>query len=73
MIATGGGENEMAHTPIPNSTRAPAGIERIRAAAREQRAFAAGLFDQLRRDGLDEPGRAIWAWRSSATPPLICT
>ena len=46
----------MAHTPVPNSTGAPPGAERIRAAVREQRAFAAGLFDQLRRDGLDEPG-----------------
>lgn len=30
--------------------------ERIRAAVIASREFAAGLFDQLRRDGLDEPG-----------------
>jgi N-carbamoyl-L-amino-acid hydrolase len=39
----------------PTQTVAPH-AERIRSAVLASRDFAAGLFDQLRRDGLDEPG-----------------
>jgi N-carbamoyl-L-amino-acid hydrolase len=41
--------NKVDQAPAPNSTL-------IRSAVQESHDFAAGLFDQLRRDGLDEPG-----------------
>jgi N-carbamoyl-L-amino-acid hydrolase len=41
---------------MSQSLTSPVGAERVRAAVMASRDFAAGLFDQLRRDGLDEPG-----------------
>jgi N-carbamoyl-L-amino-acid hydrolase len=41
---------------VQNANSAPLAAARIRQAVRGSAEFAAGLFDQLRRDGLDEPG-----------------
>jgi N-carbamoyl-L-amino-acid hydrolase len=49
MNVTATNQMGQAQTPAPDANR-------IRAAVHESRAFAAGLFDQLRCDGLDEPG-----------------
>jgi beta-ureidopropionase / N-carbamoyl-L-amino-acid hydrolase len=54
--ATAEGIDKVVQRPVQNVNAAPVTAARIRAAVRESREFAIGLFDQLRRDGLDEPG-----------------